>query len=279
MTNQKAPICMIGDKLAVRRVIAKELSKQYFAVAGSFDEWNVFSAPDGLILEPEAILVLALDANDRPEGQIIELRRAFPEAHVVVLGDTASRERVDACIDAGASGYLSWPISAAKLVHLTRLILAGEKIVMAKRTNPADTAKTLAPTEVARPETADAGTVADVPPSERRQSFRQKVLKKGRIALDDGRGEIDCTVLDLSETGAKLRANRANRIPRCFTLKLDGVIGSQGNRCEIVRRSDATFAVRFTETTAVYPSILKDEFLDHGEAPRFTRMEQIKQAS
>lgn len=230
MMGAKTPLCLIGDKLPVRRIIAKELTKEHFAVAGSFDGWDAFASPDRVILKPEVILVLALDPDSQPERHVASLTVAFPEADVVVLGDVSSRERADACVDAGASGYLAWPISANKLVHLLRFIMAGEEIVMAKSAKTKKTAETQDDAQhavSARPE---------APLSDQRRSPRRRVLKKGRFALDDGRGDIDCTVLDMSETGAQPRASRANRIPRNFTLKLDGAIGNRGSRCEIDRR-------------------------------------------
>lgn len=65
-------------------------------------------------------------------------------------------------------------------------------------------------TTVDLPETQDA-------PEEHRLARRQRVLKSAKIVLDDWRA-IDCTVRDLSETGAKIQVGGAHGLPHKFKL-------------------------------------------------------------
>lgn len=51
----------------------------------------------------------------------------------------------------------------------------------------------------------------------KRSDQRQKVLKSARIVLDDLQG-IDCTLRDVSATGAKLLVKKPNDLPDLFRL-------------------------------------------------------------
>jgi PilZ domain len=51
----------------------------------------------------------------------------------------------------------------------------------------------------------------------KRSAPRQKVLKAGRIILDDLQG-FDCQLRDVSATGAKLLVTRSEKLPETFRL-------------------------------------------------------------
>jgi hypothetical protein len=51
----------------------------------------------------------------------------------------------------------------------------------------------------------------------KRSDQRQKVLKSARIVLDDLHG-VDCTMRDLSATGAKLIVKKPDDLPDVFRL-------------------------------------------------------------
>jgi hypothetical protein len=76
---------------------------------------------------------------------------------------------------------------------------------------------------------------------ERRASPRRRVLKPGRIVFNDNRSVINCTVRNVSETGALLKVENALNIPSEFTLRFDQSSAS----CRMVRRSLAEIAVAF----------------------------------
>lgn len=52
-----------------------------------------------------------------------------------------------------------------------------------------------------------------------RQSTRRKALKKGKILLSKW-ASIDCTIRDLSETGAKLQFEAPTELPAEFKLMI-----------------------------------------------------------
>jgi len=58
--------------------------------------------------------------------------------------------------------------------------------------------------------------------SEKRSVQRRSTLKGGKIVFNAGRSTIDCTVRNLSSTGAKLTVTSVVGIPDTFDLVLDG---------------------------------------------------------
>ena len=55
-------------------------------------------------------------------------------------------------------------------------------------------------------------------PAERRPKTRKRVLMAGIVVSSDGRSSIDCTIRDLSETGARIVAAKGARLPSNFYL-------------------------------------------------------------
>ncbi|RQH07710.1 MULTISPECIES: PilZ domain-containing protein [unclassified Bradyrhizobium] len=76
---------------------------------------------------------------------------------------------------------------------------------------------------------------------ERRSKSRHRVLKAGTIEF--GGGAIDCTVRNLSDTGAALDVTSPVGIPQYFTLfvQADGTHLS----CTVVWRKEKRIGVRF----------------------------------
>ena len=76
---------------------------------------------------------------------------------------------------------------------------------------------------------------------ERRDKARNRVLKAGTIEF--GGGAIDCTVRNLSSTGAALDVTSPVGIPEHFTL----VIQADGIHlpCQVVWRKERRIGVRF----------------------------------
>ena len=80
---------------------------------------------------------------------------------------------------------------------------------------------------------------------ERRQSRRHKTLKAGEIVYRDGHS-VDCTVLDLSEGGARLRLGEFTQCPAQFTLR----IGSGPSyRCRLVWHGKHELGAKFLSAT------------------------------
>ena len=76
---------------------------------------------------------------------------------------------------------------------------------------------------------------------EQRITVRQRVLKRGTIEF--GGGAIDCTVRNISTTGAALEVTSPIGIPVRFTLVMEG------NRlpCRIVWRKERRIGIAFEE--------------------------------
>jgi hypothetical protein len=76
---------------------------------------------------------------------------------------------------------------------------------------------------------------------EHREAKRRRVLKSGKILLIGG-GAIDCTVRNLSQTGAALEVVTPIGIPERFALAIEP---GQTLTCEVVRRTERRVGVRF----------------------------------
>ena len=78
---------------------------------------------------------------------------------------------------------------------------------------------------------------------ERRTARRQRILKAGTISF--GGGAIDCTVRNLSDTGAALDVSSPVGIPAQFTLVVEA---DQSQRlCDVVWRKEKRIGVRFRD--------------------------------
>ncbi len=77
---------------------------------------------------------------------------------------------------------------------------------------------------------------------ERRATIRHRVLKGGKIAMNEGFSVIDCTVRNLSTTGAMLRVTSVVGIPDAFQLVM-----SDGQKfdCVVQRRTGTDIGVSF----------------------------------
>ena len=53
---------------------------------------------------------------------------------------------------------------------------------------------------------------------ESRAEHRSRTLKRGQVRIDGGKSLIDCTIRDLTETGAKLRFDSVFPLPALFEL-------------------------------------------------------------
>jgi hypothetical protein len=78
--------------------------------------------------------------------------------------------------------------------------------------------------------------------ADRRASQRKKTNAIGKVMLNDNVTLLDCTILDLSDGGAKLEFGSRQVLPRSFILQLH--TGSVV-RCEVRWAKDNFFGVRF----------------------------------
>lgn len=122
--------------------------------------------------------------------------------------------------------------------------------------------KPLSPEELARwriharevfsheaPDAAAAHTVPAQPEhaadaQHRRHADRHKTLIKAQIVFNDMMSTFDCTVRDLSATGAHLKLNAPVEIPQSFLLRLgDGDV----HKCKVRRRNALELGVEFLD--------------------------------
>jgi hypothetical protein len=78
--------------------------------------------------------------------------------------------------------------------------------------------------------------------NENRVRPRRRVLKSGWIILSDKAAKLECTVRNLSETGACLQVSTTYGMPANFGLLVEGV----RHTCRIVWRTDTRLGVAFT---------------------------------
>ena len=77
--------------------------------------------------------------------------------------------------------------------------------------------------------------------NEHRTASRRRLLKAGKISF--GGGAIDCTVRNLSETGAALEVSSPVGIPEQFTLVIEA--DHIHVPCRVVWRKDTRIGVHF----------------------------------
>jgi len=79
--------------------------------------------------------------------------------------------------------------------------------------------------------------------SERRKAQRSRTFKGGKIVFNDGRSVIDCTIKNLSPTGAALRIESTIGIPDDFKLVISP--DNMTKACRVVWRKEDQIGVAF----------------------------------
>ena len=77
---------------------------------------------------------------------------------------------------------------------------------------------------------------------ETRSSQRHRTLKGGKIVVNDGFSTFNCTIRNMSETGAKLLVPSVIGIPERFNLALDD---GRSFACEVAWRTETELGVKF----------------------------------
>jgi PilZ domain len=90
---------------------------------------------------------------------------------------------------------------------------------------------------------ADADTPSPEAPPEARVAKRRRTLKAGVIAFNDHFMTHNCTVREISETGARLRLDDVMSIPNHFDLLIE--LDALEYTCEAVWRRQGEIGVRF----------------------------------
>lgn len=79
---------------------------------------------------------------------------------------------------------------------------------------------------------------------DQRRSRRRPFRHRAKIVPVDGSETIPCLITDVSQTGARVRTDTAERLPQDFVLQLTE---SEGPRrfCHLVWRNDSQAGLRF----------------------------------
>ena len=94
-----------------------------------------------------------------------------------------------------------------------------------------------------RAKEAGRNRIDEGPDADRRSEARHRVLKSARIAFNGRRSSINCTVRNLSETGAGLDVSSSVGIPSEFELIIDA--DKFARSCRIAWRTDRKLGVEF----------------------------------
>ncbi len=78
---------------------------------------------------------------------------------------------------------------------------------------------------------------------EHRASRRQRVLKSGKIVYANGSIVVDCTIRNISETGAQLKVPTTVAIPERFEFR--EAMGGKGRAVTVVWRKGDLMGIRF----------------------------------
>ena len=78
---------------------------------------------------------------------------------------------------------------------------------------------------------------------ERRQSSRHRTVRRGTILFDERRSGIDCTVRNLSDSGACLEVTTSIGLPEEFEFVIAGEVNSL--KCKLVWRSGNRIGIAF----------------------------------
>ncbi|MDQ2955023.1 MAG: PilZ domain-containing protein [Pseudomonadota bacterium] len=104
---------------------------------------------------------------------------------------------------------------------------------------------------------------------ERRQSPRQKAFLKGRI--NNGLGDVDCLIRDLSATGAKLMFSGGITMPGIIDLQIP--TKKQTIRAKVQWRNGDEMGVSFLEDTQAAPAPAYAPSVDAELTERVAKLE------
>jgi two-component system invasion response regulator UvrY len=120
-------VLLVDDQAVTVQVYAATVRK-------TFDDARVHTAvdlPDALQIAAGRPLDLALLDLTLPTCSGIEtlerFRRAFPAVPVLVVSASEDRERAQACLAAGARGYVAKTSALTQLPNAMRAVMAGER--------------------------------------------------------------------------------------------------------------------------------------------------------
>lgn len=229
-----APVCLIGGKEAARGKLRETLETGSFSVISEYDTVHACVAAVDEMAEPELVISLVHEADDFRDGRFGQLRRTFPEANLVIVGDDPTQEQLRTCVELDANGFLPSSIDPRALLQSLQVILLGEKLYIAGKKRAI---KTVATGGVSRTAQAPAATS-----SERRGAPRRRTLQQAEIVYNNNQCVMHGAIFDISDQGAKIRPADIVNAPSRFELR---VKYGPSFQCEVVRKSGFYIGVRF----------------------------------
>ena len=216
----RTAMCIAGGAAEGRHQTAGPLLKAGFSIVGDFSDVDHCVRAAGNIEEPDLVLLLSETMGEGAEGDVLAIKRSYPEARVVMLGGGATRAAFASYIDAGLDGYFPATLNGKALAQSLQVIVLGEQLYVAGSREAATTAVR----------------------EDRRGSARRRKLQKASMVVDGRPGLVDGMILDMSDTGAKIRPTNMSRLPSRFELRCGY---GRTYICEVVRRSGFYLGVQF----------------------------------
>ncbi|MDH3703882.1 MAG: PilZ domain-containing protein [Alphaproteobacteria bacterium] len=207
-----------------------------FKVEGGFDDPSACWA--AATRDPDLVLILmtqetsAEDRSNDPRVLLRELRQVFPTTRLAIVTSDSSKVLQQTCIDAGADAFLPLSMPADAFCQSLRVITLGQN-VFAAGIRPAWQRRQVQMLMQSASRK-----------KERRVATRKRTLIKAQLVFNDRNCQMDCTVLDISETGAKIRPSDLSSLPARFELRIHF---GRTHTCEVVRRSANYLGVRFLD--------------------------------
>jgi DNA-binding NarL/FixJ family response regulator len=228
-----APVCLIGGNEAARGKLREILETGSFDVVSEYDNVHACVAAVDEMAEPELVVSMVHAADEFRDGRLGQLRRTFPEANLVIIGDNPTQGQLRAVVELDANGFLPSSIDPRALLQSLQVILLGEKLYIAGRKRAI---KAVATGTVATGQGSAAAS------SERRGSARRRTLQQAEIVYNNNQCVMNGAIFDISDQGAKIRPADIVNAPSRFELR---VKYGPSFKCEVVRKSGFYIGVRF----------------------------------
>jgi len=226
-----APVCLIGGNETARGKLREILETGSFNVVSEYDTVHACVAAVDEMTEPELVISMVHTADEFKDGRLGQLRRTFPEANLVIIGDNPTQEQLRACVELDANGFLPSSIDPRALLQSLQVILLGEKLYIAGKKRAI---KMVATGQAEQPSAAGS--------SERRGAPRRRTLQQAEIVYNNNQCVMNGAIFDISDQGAKIRPADIVNAPSRFELR---VKYGPSFKCEVVRKSGFYIGVRF----------------------------------
>ncbi len=231
-----APVCLIGGDEIARGKLRETLETGSFEIVSEHHDVHACVAAVDEMTEPELVISMVQATEDFRDGRLSLLRRVFPEANLVIVGDNPTQDQLRACVELDANGFLPRSIDPRAMLQSLQVILLGEKLYIAGKKRAVKFVVKPAPTAEA------ASTEAPSASSDRRGAPRRRTLQQAEIVYNNSQCVMHGAIFDISDQGAKIRPADIVNAPSRFELRI-----KYGPRyqCEVVRKSGFYIGVRF----------------------------------